>query len=674
MIKKSLLKMSKAAVAFSLAFCMMITGCGSAGGNNPTGTGSAAPTEGATQAPEKPKYSTTVTEKDIEITISTDKDSYSAGEVVEYTITLTNNREYWQVNSFEFKYDEIDGMEVAEGTTAPAKFAIVKPGETVSLTGSLVGKEGAKFTAGKDNTGSKAAEYETVKIRPYHTFKYAGKDVTIRSVMELHVLQQKISLSGAELSAAKQTTCHDPSIFKDKDGTYYIFGTHMGLSKTEDLKNWTNMDATFRASFTKEVQSQIRAWNKDETAGQWFDYLWAPDVIWNPVMEKYCMYLSANGDNWKSNIVLLTADEATGPYEYAGSVVMGGFISGDYDQTDVEQATGEATMAKRYTDYGVRNGKWGHKYPNCIDPCVFYDDNGNLYMSYGSWSGGIFMLELDENTGLRDYSVKYEDNDHSDPYFGKKIAGGWYVSGEASYIQKIGNYYYLFVSYGALEAAGGYNIRIFRSKYPDRDYVDEKGNTPFYDSYVKNFNDNIGIRLFGGYKWRTFNYGQVAQGHNSAFVDDDGRAYIVFHTRTTNGSEGHYVKVHQLFQNKEGWLVAAPFQTDGEVLDYNKGIDMKTVAGQYEIILHELDIDYANLEAKKPKFANLNADGTITGAYEGSWELVDGKPYIYITVDGVCYSGVMLNMKVENSTIETTVFTALGDTNQVTIWGVKSFK
>ena len=35
----------------------------------------------------------------------------------------------------------------------------------------------------------------------------------------------------------------------------------------------------------------------------------------------------------------------------------------------------------------------------------------------------IFMLELDEETGLRDYSVSYEENIHSDPYFGRKIAG-----------------------------------------------------------------------------------------------------------------------------------------------------------------------------------------------------------------------------------------------------------
>ena len=69
----------------------------------------------------------------------------------------------------------------------------------------------------------------------------------------------------------------------------------------------------------------------------------------------------------------------------------------------------------------------------------------------------------------------------ADVDFGKKIAGGYYVSGEASYIQKIGQYYYLFMSYGGLNAvaggdwpygAVGYQMRVFRSEKPDGPYMD----------------------------------------------------------------------------------------------------------------------------------------------------------------------------------------------------------
>ncbi|MBP5184424.1 MAG: glycoside hydrolase family 43 protein, partial [Lachnospiraceae bacterium] len=283
------------------------------------------------------------------------------------------------------------------------------------------------------------------------------------------------------------------------------------------------------------------------------------------------------------------------------------------------------------------------------------------------------LLQLDENTGLRDYTVKYETDAHSDAYFGKKIAGGKYVSGEGSYIQKIGDYYWLFMSYGGLEAKGGYNVRVFRSKTVDGDYRDLLGNSPIYDTRSTNHNQSVGIRLFGGYKWRTFNQGQVAQGHNSAFVDDDGRAYMIYHTRTTDGSEGHTVKVHQLFTNAEGWLVAAPYITAGEKLS-ETGVKMEDFVGSYDVIIHELAINYAKLEVKTPKYINLNADGTITGDFDGTWSIKEGTNYIYLSFNDDNYSGVALKMNIENTKIETPVFTVLGERTQVTVWGSKSIE
>ena len=516
--------------------------------------------------------------------------------------------------------------------------------------------------------------YDKWQVRPYVTVQYGGQEVTIRITARIGMAQVKQGFTLKEYEGAKRTTCHDPSIFKDFDGTYYIFGTHMALSKTENLKDWTNMDATYRASYSQDVIKQIRAWNKDENSGAWYDNLWAPDIIYNEAMGKYCMYLSANGDTWKSNIVLLTADKVTGPYEYAGSLVYSGFEEDTWEQTDFGQVTGETSLPERYITHGIANGQWKEMWPNCIDPCVFYDDEGNLWMSYGSWFGGIFMLELDEQTGLRDYNVKYETNEHSDAYYGTKIAGGHTVSGEASYIEKIGDYYWLFISYGGLESTGGYNVRVFRSKTPNGGYVDALGNDAFSDHSVNNINmANKGVRLFGGYQWRTMGFGEVAQGHNSAFVDDDGKVYIVYHTRTTDGSEGHTVRVHQMFLNKEGWLVAAPYQMAGETLD-TAGCDAADFAGKYEVILHELALENYKLDVNRPEAVYLNADGTVTGYYEGTWALEKGTPYITLTLDGVTYSGIAMKQKVESLHTEAYVFTALGKENQLTIWGSKSLE
>ena len=679
---------------------------------------------------------TTFTETNTEVTVSlvTDKTVYEAGEVINFTLTVENNRAHFYTSKAQFAYDITEGLETADGSELDNMIPKLESGEKAEIKGALIGnasvfpavekpaedqpsevhddknggsnlwlilciaaaaavviiviilvlrksRKGGNGAAGKtlamflailmgmSAVPAEAADYDTIKIRPYVKVEYAGQEVMIRMVIELHSYPKRVTVATELKNVPKSITCHDPSIFKDFDGTYYILGTHITGGYTSDLRNWTSIDKDFRASFTKETKDLIRAWNTDPV--DWFGYLWAPDVVYNPVLQKYCYYLSANGDNWKSNIVMLTSDSVTGPYEYAGSVVYGGFTAETIGETDVLQVVGGDTIPDRYVKNGIANKKWGDKWPNCIDPCVFYDDDGNLWMSYGSWSGGIFLLALDENTGLRDYSVTYENNEHSDAYFGKKIAGGWYVSGEGSYIQKIGEYYWLFMSYGNLEAKGGYNIRVFRSKTPDGNYVDMLGNSPLYDKYIFNYNQSVGVRLFGGYKWRTFNQGQVAQGHNSAFVDDDGKAYIVYHSRTTDGSEGHTVKVHQLFLNEQGWLVAAPYITDGESISAG-GVSMSDFAGDYELIIHELNIDYKNLGVQTPSYITLNADGTITGAYEGSWSVKEGTSYITLSFNGDTYSGVALKMNVENTLVETDVFTAVGENTQITVWGSRS--
>lgn len=660
--------------------------CAACGGENQANT---TPTPEATATPEPMVdngTSNTMTDEMFSITVSTNKTSYEAGEKVYYTIKVENNHELYVMNKTEIQYDNTKSLKAADAFSMPMELPQLFYGESYEVHGVLVGDE-ATFPVSGEVPADQAPEYsadpyngtkstekisvlkttETVKLRPYVEFMYGGQKVMVRAIVEFSLGLEKEKFSLSEHVSVKRTTCHDPSIFKDFDGTYYIYGTHMTLSSTTDLINWTNMDAAWRNSFDKETREKISEWNKD--SGSWYGYLWAPDVIYNEAMGKYCYYLSANGDTWKSNIVLLTSDSATGPFEYVGSIVYGGFTEEDWTQTDADEVLGTTTLPDRYIKQGIKNEKWGDAWPNCIDPTVFYDDEGKLWMAYGSWSGGIFMLELDEQTGLRDYSVTYETNDHSDAYFGKKIAGGKYVSGEASYIEKIGDYYWLFISYGGLEAKSGYNVRVYRSENPDGPYVDALGNSSLFDKYVFNYNQvNKGVRLFGGYQWRTFGYGEVAQGHNSAFVDDDGRAYIVYHTRTTDGTEGHSVRVHQLFLNKEGWLVAAPYQTTDEKLDPSV-CTVDNVAGKYEVILHELNIDYENLDVMTPEAITLNADGTVTGYYEGTWSLEEGTSYINVTLNGVTYSGVALEMNVENLSRKTVVFTALGKENQLTLWG-----
>lgn len=642
------------AILMIFAVTLVLSGCG-------TGENSEA---GNSEKMSGPSYSKT--DSDITVSLVTDKESYKEGEEIHYILTVENGRTGYTVSRV---FATASNAEELAEENAPSFDSVIKEGESMSyegtlLSASMVENPGTTVKQQLPNT------VETVTLRPYVNINYGDETLVVRYIVEVVMYQNKMEVGADEKKSVKTVTCHDPSIVvgTDKEGKkcYYIFGSHRAWAKSYDLENWTAFSNNLSTDY-RTILAEPAAWSAHGSSNYKVDgYMWAPDVIYNEAMGKWCMYLSVDGDYWYSSIVLLTADELEGDWTYEGIVVYSGFRTDEfYDETDVAKATGETTYPSRYKDK-----TWGNFYPNNIDACVFYDDDNNLWMSYGSWSGGIFMLQLDENTGLRDYGISYEDNIHSDPYFGTKIAGGQYVSGEASYIQKIGDYYWLFMSYGNLEAKGGYNVRVYRSTRPDGDYVDEMGNSPYFDVYEQNYNTTQGVRLFGGYKWRNFSQGQVAQGHNSAFVDDDGKAYIVFHTRTTDGTEGHYVKVHQLFVNKEGWLVAAPYRTGGESLN-ETGYSVSEVAGKYDVILHNLNIDYKGLEVNKPVTLNLNEDGTITGDMEGSWSLEEGTPYVNISVNGFNYSGVNVIMEIENTTIKTMTFTALGLENQLTIWGSK---
>lgn len=537
---------------------------------------------------------------------------------------------------------------------------------------------------------------------------------------------------------------HDPSIVMDVTGSnannplYYIYGSHLGRAKTYASGNyqiWTTFKTgeentgtrnslfadvdgkliNFKDAYTTHVIKKVKNYKGEEVAFGNFDAhgwqykgynvagnQWAPDIVYNKTMKKWCMYMSLNGDKWCSSIVCFVSDNIEGPWTYQGPVVFSGFqgtyahnsyaAADDWKHTDFAIATGETTLPTRYKV----GDKWGTYWPNCIDPCVFYDDNDNLWMSYGSWSGGIFMIKLDKTNGLRDYTYTfpYEVNGNtatpgaasanctSDPYFGKKIAGGYYVSGEASYIQKIGKYYFLFMSYGELQSTGGYQMRIFRSENPDGPYVDCYGTSALFKSYKMNYSsttaDNRGVLLFGGYQWDAMGGAEIAQGHNSAFVDKQNRSFVVYHTRFSNGGEGHQVRVHQLFLNDEGWLMAAPFEFDGETITdaaiaSKASIADADIAGDYQFMRHQYGQNTKAKAFETPVNITLNEDGTISGAETGTWKRTAGTDYIHLTINNVVYRGVLVKQTIDYTNIPAIAISALSSSSGSLTMGQNSF-
>lgn len=477
---------------------------------------------------------------------------------------------------------------------------------------------------------------------------------------------------------------------------YFIFGTQLSFAYSYDMESWVTFtpvfyeeDSTVVSTDHTKIFASAAAWPGYADADTIKGNLWAPDIIYNTKLEKWCLYYSMSGDsnNFRSSVFMMTADKLTGPYVFEDFVVFSGFNNNSTGAglDDYKEVTGDTTVAGRYLRWDSSENEyvWNNNYGvSCIDPSVLYDKEGELWLNYGSWSGGIFLIKLDNETGLRDTSRTYGsggqpiyDTDEKtalreDPYLGIHVAGGWYVSGEGPYIAYFNGYYYLFLSYGFYSPEGGYNMRVFRSKDITGKYTDMDGTWAVYASGGNNYGNDLshGEVLMQNYKWSWWTNGYTAQGHNSVLVDGD-KIYLVYHVKYNDGSIQHNVEVHELVIGENGWPLAAPFQKsvcDKVVTDAAMG----GLAGSWSVILHT-PVDYANLQVNTDKLITLNADGTVAGDYTGNWN-VDGQ-YITITIDGVEYRGVVMEQLIEGLADDsvTYTFTATNAEANTPLWGAK---
>lgn len=445
---------------------------------------------------------------------------------------------------------------------------------------------------------------------------------------------------------SSDATVHDPSVIRSGD-TYYVFGSHLAAASTTDLMNWTQISTDPVANNpiipnpTVELADAI-AW----VAGSYG--FWAPDVRQLADGRYYLYYCIGRLDQPRAALGLAVSDSITGPYSDVGVMLR----SGPGGQPPEAGATYDPTI-----------------HPNTIDPAVFYDQTGILWMVYGSYSGGIFILEMDPDTGMP----------LPDQGYGKHLIGGNHARIEGSYIlySPESEYYYLFVSYGGLAADGGYNIRIGRSRSPDGPYLDAAGTdletvkgaagTLFDDASIEPY----GVKLMGNFQFQhvagepgTQGRGYVSPGHNSAYYNPETGEYLLFfHTRFVGTGEIHNVRVHQMFVNADDWLVVAPHRYAHEAI---VPTDPARVPGDYKYVNHgkaiTADVTYSTI-------ITLHADGTVSGAANGTWAL-SADYDATLTLAGVVYHGVFVDQWDEDNQKWVLAFTALSG-NGVSAWGSK---
>lgn len=234
-----------------------------------------------------------------------------------------------------------------------------------------------------------------------------------------------------EQSAARGIVTRDPSsIVKCKD-EYWVFYTGRGVPSyhSKDLVKWERGPAVFQAA--PEWIARIVPENRNLS-------YWAPDLI--RVDDRYLLYYSVSTLGKMTSGIGLATNPTLDPND----------------------------PAYRWTDQGVvvqtQAGQPGEAY-NAIDPAIFQDNDGSLWMVFGSYWTGIKLIQLDPKTGKR---LAPDSPMHSLAYN---------ESIEAAFISRHDDYYYLFVNWGSCcrGPESTYNIRIGRSKSITGPYVDKEG-------------------------------------------------------------------------------------------------------------------------------------------------------------------------------------------------------
>ncbi len=234
-----------------------------------------------------------------------------------------------------------------------------------------------------------------------------------------------------EQSASRGVVTRDPSsIVKCKD-EYWVFHTGHGIPTfhSKDLIKWERGPTVFKTA------PEWIAKNVPENRGMSY---WAPDII--KVGDRYLLYYSVSSFGKMTSAIALATNPTLDPSD----------------------------PAYKWTDQGIvvqtHEGQAGDAY-NAIDPALFQDTDGSLWMVFGSYWTGIKLIQLDPKTGKR----IAPDSKLTSLAYNESI--------EAAYLCRQGDYYYLFVNWGSCcqGPKSTYNIRVGRSKTITGPYMDKVG-------------------------------------------------------------------------------------------------------------------------------------------------------------------------------------------------------
>jgi arabinan endo-1,5-alpha-L-arabinosidase len=214
---------------------------------------------------------------------------------------------------------------------------------------------------------------------------------------EAHPSPAPVAVPGGplETTASRGVTARDPSTIVREGDTFWCFFTGRGVPSVQstDLVTWKPGPRVF---------DKPPEWIATEVPKNNNGVYWAPDLL--KVGGRWLLYYSVSSFGSMHSAIGLATNPTLNPDDPA------------FHWTD----QGPVVQSREGGDF------------NTIDPAIFQDDDGKLWLAFGSYWSGLKLVELDPATGKR-------LNPDAPPFpiaAGKAIEGAW--------IYKRKGFYYLF--------------------------------------------------------------------------------------------------------------------------------------------------------------------------------------------------------------------------------------
>lgn len=314
----------------------------------------------------------------------------------------------------------------------------------------------------------------------------------------------------AQLVRTADMVVHDPVLMEEK-GVYYLFSTGNGISvwSSTDMEHWKPEAPVF---------DQAPQWAVD-TIPNFKGHIWAPDIYYHE--GTYYLYYSVSAFGKNTSAIGVATNRTLDP------------SSSEFGWVD------HGRVIQSYPD--VTN--W-----NAIDANIIEDDQGNAYMSFGSFWDGLKLIRLqDDRLSVAEdiatmptiASRKKNSDDPNPPAIDDNPvdAGGNAI--EAPFIFKKGDYYYLFASidYCCKGIRSTYKMIVGRAKTVEGPYLDETGRDMAQGGGK--------ILLAGDQRWH-------GVGHN-AVVTIAAEDYLIFHGYDAEDGGKPKLRIERLDWGPEGW-------------------------------------------------------------------------------------------------------------------------